>query len=119
MHYFLYYSTNLLYYFWVNVIFIEICFTLFDMKTFRRYFKFSDDKLDNSLSVVIHTLGYHIHPANTSYPDAGHPESHYFDWEKGRRLKEYQILYICKGEGIFEATGMPPQLIEAGTVILL
>ncbi|MDO1446517.1 AraC family transcriptional regulator [Rhodocytophaga aerolata] len=89
------------------------------MKTFRRYFKFADDKLDNSLSVIIHTLGYHIHPANTPYPDANHPESHYFSWEKGRRLKEYQILYICKGEGAFEATGMPPQTIEAGTVILL
>jgi AraC-like DNA-binding protein len=89
------------------------------MKTFRRYFTFSDDKLDTSLSVIVHTLGYHIHPANTAYPDEGHPESHYFDWEKGRRLKEYQILYICKGEGIFEATGLPPQLIEAGTVILL
>lgn len=89
------------------------------MKTFRRYFKLSDEKTDNSLSVIIHTLGYHIHPSNTTYPDAGHPESHYFDWEKGRRLKEYQILYICKGEGIFEATGMPSQVIEAGTVILL
>ncbi len=89
------------------------------MKTFRRYFNFSDEKVDSTLSVIVRTLGFHIHPAHTVYPDAGHPESHYFNWEKGRRLKEYQILYICKGEGIFEATGLPPQKIEAGTVVLL
>ncbi len=89
------------------------------MKTFRRYFNFPDEKVDNSLSVIIRTLGHHIHPPDTVYPDAGHPESHYFNWEKGRRLKEYQILYICRGEGIFEASGLPPQQIEAGTVILL
>jgi len=89
------------------------------MKTFRRYFTFPEDKLDDSLNVTIRTLGHHIHPAHRNYPDAGHPESHYFDWEKGRILKEYQLLYICKGEGLFEASGMPPQPIEAGTVILL
>lgn len=89
------------------------------MKVFRRYFSFNDENIDKSLSVSIHTLGHHVHPAHTSYPDVKHPDSHLFDWEKGRWLKEYQILYICKGEGVFESAGMPTQVIEAGTIILL
>ncbi|GAA4467113.1 AraC family transcriptional regulator [Nibrella saemangeumensis] len=89
------------------------------MKVFRRYFNFNEEHIDKSLSVIIHTLGHHVHPAYTPYPDVKHPDSHLFNWEKGRSLKEYQILYICKGEGVFESTGMPPQVIEAGTIILL
>lgn len=89
------------------------------MKIFRRYFAFDTETTDKSLSVIISTLGHHVHPAHTPYPDVKHPDSHFFDWEKGRRLKEYQILYICRGEGMFESTGMPQQVIEAGTIILL
>lgn len=89
------------------------------MKLFRRYFSFEGETVDDTLSAVIHTLGHHVHPAHTPYPDVRHPDSHFFDWNGGRSLKEYQILYICQGRGVFEATGLPPQLIEAGTVILL
>ncbi|AQG82340.1 helix-turn-helix transcriptional regulator [Spirosoma montaniterrae] len=89
------------------------------MKIFRRYFSFADAPIDNTASVNIHTLGHHIHPTQTPYPDIRHPDSHFFDWERGRSLKEYQLLYVCKGEGIFEAYGMPPQVIEEGTIILL
>ncbi len=98
---------------------IAICFAHSAMKVFRRYFTFETDQEDESLSAVIQTLGHHVHPAYAAYPDIKHPDSHFFDWEKGRSLKEYQILYICKGEGLFEAYGMPPQVIEAGTIILL
>lgn len=84
-----------------------------------RYFDFDETQLDQSLSVVIHTLGHYLHPTHTAYPDTKHPDSYYFEWEKGRCLKEYQLLFICQGEGVFEASGMPPQVVEAGTVILL
>ncbi|MFM6976355.1 MAG: AraC family transcriptional regulator [Sphingobacteriaceae bacterium] len=87
------------------------------MKTFRRYFELEEQ--DDDLSVAIRTLGHHIHPPQTAYPDIKHPESHYFNWSKGRYLKEFQLLYISAGKGKFEANGMPPKEIEAGTVILL
>jgi AraC-like DNA-binding protein len=89
------------------------------MKPFRRYFSFDPATADQTLSAVIHTLGHHIHPAHTPYPDIRHPDSHRFDWEEGRSLNEYQILYVCQGKGLFETTGMLPKPIEAGTVILL
>jgi AraC-like DNA-binding protein len=89
------------------------------MKTFRKYFDLTTKEADNNLGIKILNLGHHIHPKELQYPDMSHPDSHLFDWEKGRMLKEYQILYIPKGEGYFETNGMKPQHIEAGTVVLL
>lgn len=99
--------------------YFDTTFAQFDMKIFRRYFDFQKELLDPSLSVVIHTLGHHIHPVSTPYPDVKHPESHYFSWDEGRSLQEFQLLFICKGRGTFEASGMPPQSLEEGTVVLL
>lgn len=94
-------------------------FAFFDMKTFRKYFNLSGNEVDESLGINILNLGHNIHPASSPYPDMNYPNSYYFDWEKGRSLKEFQIIYISKGEGHFEASGLPPQLIEGGTIILL
>ncbi|MDR6562431.1 hypothetical protein J2Y60_002524 [Arcicella sp. BE140] len=30
-----------------------------------------------------------IHPNNKPYPDGQHPDDYYFEWEKGRSVKEY------------------------------
>lgn len=89
------------------------------MKVFKRYFEAEVDSEDTAFGINILDIGYNIHPANTPYPDLSHPANYYFDWEKGRSLSEYQIIYISKGEGYFEANGMKPQLIESGTIILL
>ncbi|WP_428658274.1 AraC family transcriptional regulator [Runella sp.] len=89
------------------------------MKLFRNYFSLESPSVDGNLGITILNAGHNIHPANLPYPDIQHPDSYYFEWEKGRSLKEYQIIYISKGEGIFEVGGLPPQSIEAGTIILL
>jgi AraC-like DNA-binding protein len=89
------------------------------MIQYRRYFDLEGTTTDQTLGINVLNLGHHIHPSNMPYPDVKHPDSHYFEWDKGRSLKEYQILYISRGEGYFEGNGLPPQLIEAGTVILL
>lgn len=89
------------------------------MKVFRKYFNLSGIEIDENLGINILNLGHNIHPMNIPYPDLRHPDSYYFDWEIGRSLKEFQIIYISKGEGYFEASGLPPQLIEGGTIILL
>ncbi len=89
------------------------------MKLFRKYFTFEPKAIDQSLGINILNVGHNIHPANHPYPDIQHPDSYYFEWDKGRSLKEYQIIYISQGEGFFETSGLPPQAIEAGTIILL
>lgn len=89
------------------------------MKQFRQYFTFASNNTADTLGINVLNLGHNIHPVNKPYPDIQHPDSYYFEWEKGRSLKEYQIIYISKGEGYFESNGLPPQLIESGTIILL
>jgi AraC-like DNA-binding protein len=90
------------------------------MKVFKKYFDFLRNETEDNLGINILNLGHNIHPINAPYPDINqHPESYYFDWENGRSLKEYQIVYISNGNGFFEANGMKPQLIEKGTIILL
>ncbi len=37
-----------------------------------------------------------------SYPAPGHPESHLFNWERGRVLKEFQLILVVAGRGIYE-----------------
>ncbi|NBB19592.1 helix-turn-helix domain-containing protein [Runella sp. CRIBMP] len=89
------------------------------MKLFRKYFTLDPGTNEQNQGINILNVGHNIHPANHPYPDIQHPNDYYFEWDKGRSLKEYQIIYISKGEGYFEANGLPPQVIEEGTIILL
>jgi AraC-like DNA-binding protein len=57
--------------------------------------------------------------AQGSYPDSSHPAHHYFNWEVGRVLNEYQIIYITRGGGIFESDSCKRREIKAGTIIIL
>ena len=54
------------------------------------------------------------------YPPLDHPTHHYFKWEKGRILNnEYQIIYISKGEGLFESSTCELVHIREGSIIIL
>jgi AraC-like DNA-binding protein len=55
----------------------------------------------------------------TNYPPAGHPQGHHFVWNQGRVLQEYQLLYIEKGQGVFETFLTKPEKIGPGTIFLL
>jgi transcriptional regulator GlxA family with amidase domain len=52
------------------------------------------------------------------YPPIEHPPSHHFDWQHGRRLSEYQIVYVSEGAGTIE-TGKAAFRVAAGDAILL
>jgi AraC-like DNA-binding protein len=56
---------------------------------------------------------------HVAYPSPEHPAHHYFNWNKGRIMDEYQIIYITKGGGVFESINGGEQLIKQGTVIFL
>jgi AraC-like DNA-binding protein len=55
----------------------------------------------------------------SAYPLLEHPTHHSFTWNQGRILDEYQIIYITKGEGVFESENCGHHLIKQGTVIFL
>lgn len=74
---------------------------------------------DEAWGLVVTTVGYQMNPPNGFYPQSHHPDSYMFDPHSGRILKEYQLIYISKGEGWFESRSCKRQRIKAGTMILL
>ena len=58
-------------------------------------------------------------PKHVIYPFITDPEHHYFHYAMGRRLTDYQILYITKGKGIFESEVSGVRKVKAGDVFVL
>jgi AraC-like DNA-binding protein len=56
---------------------------------------------------------------HTEYPLVDDPSHHYFHWSTGRRLSNYQILYITKGRGVFETEGVGLKEIAEGDIFIL
>lgn len=56
---------------------------------------------------------------NKIYPSKEHPTHHYFTWNKGRILDEFQIIYIVRGEGIFESTNHRKRIVKEGAILFL
>ena len=93
------------------------------MELYRKYFnaeqleELADTEPNWGVSIL--NVGHNLHPAQKPYPDTNHPDSYYFDWEKGRVIQEFQLVYISSGTGIFETETIPPTIVEAGTAFLL
>ncbi len=63
--------------------------------------------------------GYTVIDPGMPYPPQHHPDAYSFDWKIGRTLDEYQVVYITRGRGMFEARGVRRQTVEAGDVFFL
>lgn len=93
------------------------------MHSYRKYF--TEPQLQQlaeaapTWGVDIRTVGHNAHPPRKPYPDSDHPNHYYFDWEGGRVLDEFQLVYIAHGQGFFESDNQLPMLVEAGTAFLL
>jgi AraC-like DNA-binding protein len=90
------------------------------MDTFRKYIKTElqvDAQPDWGVNIL--DVGHYVNTAGTVYPDLQHPEDYYFEWSKGRVLKEYQLVYIAAGKGIFEAEAIGKVEVNPGTLFFL
>lgn len=77
-------------------------------------------KEDESWGLCVLNAGCNRIEPGMAYPPSDHPAHHYFSWEKGRVLyNEYQLVYIAKGAGIFEASDGEKITINEGTVFFL
>jgi AraC-like DNA-binding protein len=74
---------------------------------------------DESWGLSVLNTGCTRIDAGSLYPYATHPAHHYFNWEKGRVLHEFQVIYITKGGGIFESKNGGKQAIAEGSIIIL
>jgi len=76
--------------------------------------------LEEEWGLYITTVGYTKIDANQTYPVAGnHPKSHIFNWNSGRILDGYYIVFISKGFGFFESAGGVARNIKSGDCFLL
>lgn len=94
-------------------VFLEII----DMVNYYKYLPVNPDAVNWGLCVT--AAGCGRIDLSENYPHTDHPAHHYFDWKKGRVLQEYQLIYIPRGEGIFESESVPPLRITEGAVIFL
>jgi AraC-like DNA-binding protein len=66
------------------------------------------------------TVGYSRIAPNQNYPiNEEHPQSHSFNWDRGRILNGYYIIFISKGQGVFETARTQPATISEGTCLFL
>ena len=86
----------------------------------NNYFKYLNTGVtEEKWGLYLTTVGYStIHP-NQHYPNKEHPQSHSFNWNKGRILNGYYLVFISKGEGIFESALTKPAAIAEGTCFFL
>ena len=87
------------------------------VKKFYKYISIGEE--DKRWGIYLTGAG-HIHiEKQTEYPLADDPSHHYFHWSTGRRLSEYQILFITKGSGVFESEISGHRKINSGDLFVL
>ena len=87
------------------------------MISYYKYLPVTQDAVDWGLCVTAAGCG-RIEHADT-YPRPDHPAHHYFDWNNGRALQEYQLIYIPRGAGVFESESASRLKVDEGTIIFL
>jgi len=73
---------------------------------------------DVSFGLYATVVGLYVSPPHTPYPEQNHPIGYLFDWESGRTIDEYQIIYIHKGGGILDYSGQT-YTIKEGSLFLI
>jgi AraC-like DNA-binding protein len=89
------------------------------MIAYNKYLPFTT--LEEKWGFYVNTVGCSSVAPAQSYPNNkdGHPSSHYFTWNSGRILNGYYLVFISKGEGVFESVGRDAINVNAGTCFFL
>jgi len=73
---------------------------------------------DRRWGLYVSTIGTSFIAAHAPYPPVHHPSAYRLDWEHGRVLQEFQVIYISQGRGLLE-TRHSEWPLSAGEVIML
>lgn len=88
------------------------------MKNFCRYLNVGT--IEENWGLYVNTVGYDRVNPNQHYPkNDEHPKNHGFSWNQGRVLSEYQLIFISKGQGIFESAYTKPTTVNEGTCFFI
>lgn len=88
-----------------------------DTASFYRYFPVS--RRDKNWGLYVTTAGEARVAPQSPYPPGGHPKGFAFDWQKGRVLDNFALVYVSRGRGQFESEGDIALPVEPGHVFLL
>lgn len=64
-------------------------------------------------------IGTNSYRPGETYPRRVHPERYFFTPEAGRVLKEFALVRILEGRGVFESQGMGKRQLSAGMIVVL
>ncbi len=88
-----------------------------ELYEFYHYLPVNDDAMHWGIYVT--GAGRGRIPAEQTYPPVGHPSLYQFDWQRGRTLPEFQIIFVTEGRGVFESEPTGRRAVDPNTVILL
>ncbi len=86
-------------------------------KHLYKYITVSEE--EKKLGIYVLGSGHTEVSKKIEYPLIDHPAHHYFHWSQGRKMSEYQILYIINGKGKFESNTSGEQSVCAGDLFIL
>jgi AraC-like DNA-binding protein len=84
-----------------------------------QYAYFPISPRDRQWGLFVTTAGEAHVPAGSIYPPQGHPGGYHFDWDHGRVLDEFQLVYISRGAGILEMPAGKRWQLEASNLFVL
>lgn len=90
---------------------------IFKDKVFYKYLTVSEET--RRWGLYLTGAGYTEVCSEDEYPCPDYPEHHYFHWSNGRRITDFQILFITKGKGVFESELSGKQRLKAGDIFIL
>jgi AraC-like DNA-binding protein len=65
------------------------------------------------------SFGHVRTPQGAAYPPGVHPEGHQLDWEHGRTLQDYQLIYIHEGGGTIETHATKRRKLTRASLFIL
>ncbi len=89
----------------------------FQTASFYRYFPIS--RRDKNWGLYVTTAGEARVAPHTPYPPGGHPKGYAFNWQHGRILEGFALLYISSGQGTLESESRFSAVVEPGHAFLL
>lgn len=75
--------------------------------------------MDKKYGLWVNTVGFQSIPPDSPYPLKDHPTGYFFNAKKGRVLREYQLVYITKGRGLFYTEEGKEKQVCRGRMMLL
>jgi hypothetical protein len=84
---------------------------------YRKYLITS--KTDKLWGFYINNLGRNVIEKYADYPSMDHPDQYIFTWDKGRVLNEFHIVFITKGQGVFQSNATGKIEVSDGDIFLL